>query len=200
MKKSKAHPGFKAVQKCEYCESSFFPKKPLQRYCSNKCSIRANPKPQNEQKYFVTEDLVTEAINNVPYGKSKLAYIANKLGCSTATVSYQMKQNEWTFPKELRQKTVLTTTHVERKYVYEVGCVICKENRVMDAAHFVASRHGGYGTIDNIIPLCPTHHRLYDNGKLNEEELDKFIEFLFIKYPNLSQDFEDCRNGKITWV
>jgi len=46
-------------------------------------------------------------------------------------------------------------------------CVVCGEFRFGEKAHFpTPDRHGGTETIW----LCPTHHRLLDNGRLSDAE------------------------------
>src|SRR5439155_22558580 len=43
-------------------------------------------------------------------------------------------------------------------------CLICGEDRFTERAHFpTPDRHGGVETVS----LCPTHHRLLDNGRLS---------------------------------
>jgi hypothetical protein len=49
-------------------------------------------------------------------------------------------------------------------------CCICGENRVTDGAHFPKrQRDGGEITI----PLCPTHHKLLDNGRISMREIER---------------------------
>lgn len=58
-------------------------------------------------------------------------------------------------------------------------CLICGEDRFTEGAHFpTPDRHGGTETI----PLCPTHHRLLDNGRLSDWEL---LELCRKKYGDL---------------
>lgn len=54
-----------------------------------------------------------------------------------------------------------------------VPCEICGENRVIDICHIVPRRVNGTGKIDNVLFLCPTHHRLFDACMLSKEEWDK---------------------------
>jgi hypothetical protein len=59
-------------------------------------------------------------------------------------------------------------------------CLVCGEDRFTEAAHFpTPDRHGGVDTIW----LCPTHHRLLDNGRLSDWEL---MEIRRKKYPELA--------------
>jgi len=52
-------------------------------------------------------------------------------------------------------------------------CVICgkieKEVGVLEKAHIRASSKGGSG----VLPMCPTHHKMYDSDKLSATQLKK---------------------------
>jgi len=50
-------------------------------------------------------------------------------------------------------------------------CLICKEKRITENAHFpTRKRPGEEGT--ETIPLCPTHHRLLEFGRLSKSEFE----------------------------
>lgn len=85
-------------------------------------------------------------------------------------------------------------------------CTICGEDRFTDRAHFpTPDRMGGTETI----PLCPTHHKLLDNGRLSLTELNKiwrseyprFESFnRFMEWTNSKEypySIEDIRNKKV---
>lgn len=50
------------------------------------------------------------------------------------------------------------------------SCLICNETRVLDACHIIPACEGGDISEENILVLCPTHHRLFDKNKLNDQE------------------------------
>ncbi|MBL7107378.1 MAG: HNH endonuclease [Phycisphaerae bacterium] len=54
-----------------------------------------------------------------------------------------------------------------------IPCQICGENRVTEACHIIPTRIGGTWKIDNILFLCPTHHSLFDRGRLSRDEWNK---------------------------
>lgn len=58
-------------------------------------------------------------------------------------------------------------------------CTICNEDRFTDGAHFPTPQSKG-GT--ETIPLCPTHHKLLDKGRLSLSELKE----IWKKYPQFS--------------
>ncbi|NBM55821.1 hypothetical protein GWI68_13805 [Proteus sp. G2669] len=49
-------------------------------------------------------------------------------------------------------------------------CQICGENRSIDKCHIIPARLGGLLTTDNLLFLCPTHHRLFDRFMLSKAE------------------------------
>lgn len=67
-------------------------------------------------------------------------------------------------------KTLGLMTGVERRHIRDRGCAICHESRGVQAAHIKARKEGGPGTIDNVMPLCPTHHWCYDHDLLSINE------------------------------
>ena len=51
------------------------------------------------------------------------------------------------------------------------SCCICHWDRgTIDLAHKKPAVEGGQYAFDNIIPLCPNHHRLFDRGQLRADE------------------------------
>lgn len=61
---------------------------------------------------------------------------------------------------------VIKATHKNR-------CVICdkteKQVGVLEKAHIRARSRGG----SQVLPMCPTHHKMYDSGKLSATQLKK---------------------------
>lgn len=51
-----------------------------------------------------------------------------------------------------------------------VSCEICGENRSIDRSHIIPTKLGGPATSDNLLFLCPTHHRLFDRCMLSRAE------------------------------
>ncbi len=49
-------------------------------------------------------------------------------------------------------------------------CEICGENRSTDRCHIIPAKLGGTADADNILVLCPTHHRLLDRFMLSKAE------------------------------
>lgn len=49
-------------------------------------------------------------------------------------------------------------------------CEICGENRSTDNCHILPNHMGGPASIENLLILCPTHHRLFDRHMLSRSE------------------------------
>jgi hypothetical protein len=54
-----------------------------------------------------------------------------------------------------------------------VPCEVCGESRLIHMSHIIPRRLRGSNGINNILFLCPTHHRLFDNCMLSREEWEK---------------------------
>lgn len=57
---------------------------------------------------------------------------------------------------------------------HEKKCVICDENKIVEVHHFDENRENN--NIENLIPLCPTHHR-YWHSRYKNLVFDKIIEY-----------------------
>ena len=70
-------------------------------------------------------------------------------------------------------------------------CCICEWGLgSIDLAHIKPHRNGGEYAKDNIVPLCPNHHRLFDRNLLDEEQqaqIEKFIEQILPKWSSAKQ-------------
>jgi hypothetical protein len=53
----------------------------------------------------------------------------------------------------------------QRCKVAALRCLVCGRSPV-DPAHLVPQRLGGCNSADCVVPLCRTHHRLFDSGRL----------------------------------
>jgi len=60
--------------------------------------------------------------------------------------------------------------NVRREYK---PCEICGESRCVDFCHIIPRENGGSANKGNLVSLCPTHHFLFDQCRLNKQEWDK---------------------------
>lgn len=75
-----------------------------------------------------------------------------------------------TRPGPTRPRAVVATPRVaasaeQRRKVAGLGCLVCGRSPV-DPAHVVPRRFGGCDSPDCVVPLCRTHHRMFDTGRL----------------------------------
>jgi hypothetical protein len=73
-------------------------------------------------------------------------------------------------PGPTRPRAVIATPRVaaspaQRAKVAGIGCLVCGRTPA-DPAHLVARRFGGCDSPDCVVPLCRTHHRLFDCARL----------------------------------
>lgn len=83
--------------------------------------------------------------------------------CSSRCFNIHWKKNN-------REKYLQSQKHVWRRNVSQFGCSICGFKRALDKCHIKWRKDGGKVSKDNIVILCPNHHRLFDQNKLTEEE------------------------------
>ena len=51
-------------------------------------------------------------------------------------------------------------------------CALCGWSEApCDVAHIVAKKHGGENKLENVVMLCPNHHRMFDTGKIPIEQV-----------------------------
>lgn len=52
------------------------------------------------------------------------------------------------------------------------NCALCGWSEgTCDVCHIVARKNGGRDEMDNVVILCPNHHRMFDSGKIAVEEI-----------------------------
>ena len=61
-------------------------------------------------------------------------------------------------------------------------CKICGFNRYIELCHITAAANSGTNDNNNLIYLCPNHHRLFDTHKLNKQELSKLDDIQLLAY------------------
>lgn len=64
------------------------------------------------------------------------------------------------------------------KKFYVMCCVCGWDATVIDLCHVYSFRDGGRCSVDNIAPLCPNHHRIFDRGLANDIHKAAIYDFL----------------------
>ena len=54
---------------------------------------------------------------------------------------------------------------------YEPRCAICGWNTIIDVHHITKKIHGGTNEVDNLIVLCPNHHKMAERDMISKEQL-----------------------------
>lgn len=65
-------------------------------------------------------------------------------------------------------------------------CVICASPYAMPNSHYIRRSKGGLGIEENIVTMCETCHRMYDQGsRAVRTNIGMFVaRYLMSKYPN----------------
>lgn len=81
-------------------------------------------------------------------------------------------------PKKVKEKVIERDDH---------KCVLCGRHAPIDwaCAHFIARSHGGLGTEQNIVTLCPECHRRYDQTSERENIRATLQGYLLSKYEEI---------------
>lgn len=48
-------------------------------------------------------------------------------------------------------------------------CLLCGFDKIIDVHHLIAKSQGGTHTIDNLVVLCPNHHKMIHHADFSEE-------------------------------
>ncbi len=75
--------------------------------------------------------------------------------------------------KPTKRKALIHQNENSNELNNQQPCTICGEKRVINRCHIIPRENGGSNSEDNMIYLCPTHHFLFDQGRLSEEEFNK---------------------------
>lgn len=148
---------------CENCNNIFkVEKRELNRgngkYCSLSCSAK------NQRKYAKIYKLVCVCCNNIFNAKYSQAKYCSK-NCKLKI--YRKLQKD----KELS----ITTFY---RILENTPCEICNWNESnRDLHHIIHVSQGGKTTLNNIISLCPNHHRLAHRNLLSKEVLLNAINY-----------------------
>lgn len=92
----------------------------------------------------------------------------------------------------------------------EGKCFFCDEDRWLDRCHLIPRRftrdlRGDHDCLHDVLLMCPTHHRLFDNHKMNETEkskikpyVDMSVQFLniFLEHVEAVVDYDKTETTK----
>lgn len=154
---------------CEYCNTSFDADiREHNRGNAKFCSISCGMKNSNSNR---------EQINKI---------------CKHCGRDYQSSNNNSQYcSKSCKQKNYRhTSKHIlgkEKELIDNIRkepCSICGwQESIRDVHHIIPVSKGGKNINENLISLCPNHHRMVHNNLISENDLYKAIEFRTISSP-----------------
>ena len=75
-------------------------------------------------------------------------------------------------------------------------CVLCGSINGRPNAHVVRRSQGGRGIEQNIVTLCPTCHRAFDEGPQKEQINVRLVSYLMGIYPNWNREDMIYKKGE----
>jgi len=70
-------------------------------------------------------------------------------------------------------------------------CEICGWNEAkIDICHIIPRKKGGPATLANVVFLCPNHHRMYDEGLIQREDLAALTQKRHLDRTDMTQLFQ----------
>lgn len=87
-----------------------------------------------------------------------------------------------------RTKALQIPVDVKRRVWERDGyCVYCGNPNAAPVAHYIARSQGGLGIEENILTLCESCHRRYDQSGDRQKMKTFFREYLRSKYPEWNE-------------
>jgi 5-methylcytosine-specific restriction endonuclease McrA len=79
--------------------------------------------------------------------------------------------------KETRKERKARTYYSKQEVLErdESRCLVCGFSECVDVHHIVSLANGGNSFPENLISLCPNHHRLADRGKIPANDLRRLV-------------------------
>lgn len=170
---------------CSQCGKTFY-RSPAERklnnnYCSRTCANQAQSRAiQDAPNLRTTEGTEVKCIHcgNSFYVKphrhkkakycSRACFHAQRFGRSLRAGE---KNIEGTNNPNYKGTSNLVTARLTGRKHLGTKCMICGWDEITDIHHIIPRRHGGTNNIENLIVLCPNHHRLADIGRISQAEL-----------------------------
>lgn len=170
---------------CSQCGKTFY-RKPSERtlnnnYCSRTCANQARSRTIQDIPSLRTSQGVETICQNCgdvfyvkPHRTGKAKYCSK--ACSHAARfgnSLRMSKDDISGNNNpnFRGTNNATTARENAIKFFGSRCMICGWEEVVDVHHITPRRHGGTNNLDNLIVLCPNHHRLADLSRIDENEL-----------------------------
>ncbi len=165
----------KIIKECTNCHKSFEAdirehNRGNAKYCSLSCCAKSPKKLKSYNKICIN-------CNNSFVSNSNDSKYCNKL-CKQ---QYYRKQ----------QITKNYSTKTLQRILGHLSCEICGWNdSTRDIHHILPVSQGGKNTLDNVIVLCPNHHRMIHNNLVSKEIVETTLKLRLSLHPEftLEQD------------
>jgi len=99
-----------------------------------------------------------------------LKFASRQLGIEVDNNSVEQVKVVTDMPIEDLNKMLILRRGVELRRIYKDQCQVCGEGSyvagrpLVEVAHIMPFSRGGKSTINNMLCLCPNHHRMFDSG------------------------------------
>jgi predicted restriction endonuclease len=138
-----------------------------------------------EQRIALIETLKKEKNQKISHEplNNKFVIIAKRKGFSKRNNSFHPTPPNVLMPR-VQQKFIFLNMlkKLKLQILYKFCCVCGWDEEKIDLAHVIADRKGGKYILENIVPLCPNHHRTFDRHCMYKNEYDLINSFIiFLK-------------------
>ena len=175
----------KITKNCKHCESSFLADtRELNRGNAKFCSLTCCALYNNTQRELNQNDLICKHCSNTFKSSSLIAKYCSQ---SCKLKNYRLKKKSGNIYD--RQLEILI-----KKY----PCEVCGwDTASRDAHHIIHVSKGGKSIVENLISICPNHHRMIHSNLLSQDYLCQIVksrtissslESLLIKIKSKEQD------------
>lgn len=136
------------------------------KFCSKEVGI-SNIKKHEERCYLNPNNTVLCKVCNNPIKNYKTSKGTCSRSC--ANTFFKSGENNGNWKDSINGYAALCYRHHEKK------CIVCGEADAVDVHHLDSNRDNN--AIDNLVPLCPTHHAYCHRGLYHKIE-DKILKYL----------------------
>lgn len=158
---------------CQNCNKKVLKYKKTTKFCNSSCANSFNNKKRKHSEE--TKNKIKNSLNINKENKWKNQSII--VGNSTK-LKYSGK-----IPNSILDLSSRTKTKILKRL--NLGCCICGWNEsTIDLHHINGRKIENPHSHDNLTPLCPNHHRLVHNGKIEKSKLKTLNEILTENWKN----------------
>ena len=144
---------------------------------------------------------------SISCGKQNKTYVRNInstcVYCSNDFIahSFDAKYCSKTCKSKNYRKLQVTKEHGTKHLQRVLGHLPCEipecgwKEATRDIHHLVAVTNGGKNTLDNVIVVCPNHHRMFHHNLISKETVETAFKLRLYHHPELCAQEQDARAG-----